>query len=95
MGSEGLIGKERDNSKEKEAIYIPPYNIDVVDTSCCGDCFDAGFVYSYLQRFSFEEGLRFANACGALQATKLDSYGFEGIKEIENFMNTNRLIKSR
>ncbi len=98
MGPEGLVGKERDNLKEKNVICMPPYDIDVVDTTCCGDCFDAGFVYSYLKGFSFKKSLLFANACGALQATKIGSYRFKGIKEIEDFMDKNKLkgdLKSR
>jgi len=71
------------------------YDIDIVDTSCCGDCFDAGFIHSYLHNYKFEEGLGYANACGNLQATKLGSYKFGGVGEIKDFINKNRLIRNR
>lgn len=89
LGQKGLIGKI--NSIEKKILRIPSYNINVLDTTCCGDCFDAGFLYSYLNGFSFEESLRFGNACGGLQATKLGSYKFKNIKEIKEFVNNNNL----
>ena len=89
LGQKGLIGKI--NSTEKKILRISSYNINVLDTICCGDCFDAGFLYSYLNGFSFEESLRFGNACGGLQATKLGSYKFKNIKEIKEFVNNNNL----
>ncbi len=89
LGQNGSVGEKNDT--KKKILKILPYNVNVVDTTCCGDCFDAGFIYGYLKEFSFEECLRFANACGALQATKLGSYKFKNIKEINDFMDNNKV----
>lgn len=84
-----MAGKIR--SIEKKILNIPSYNVKVADATCCGDCFDAGFLYGYLKEYSFEESLRFGNACGGLQATKLGSYKFKNIREVEEFINNNKL----
>ena len=40
-----------------------------VDTTCCGDAFDAGFVHAWLEGCELEECLARGNACGSLVAT--------------------------
>lgn len=86
LGPKGLIGKSRSSLEDNKVMHLPQYNINAVDTSCCGDSLNAGFMYSYLRNYSFRESLRFANACGALQATKIGSYRFNDIREIDDFM---------
>jgi sugar/nucleoside kinase (ribokinase family) len=91
LGSKGLAAKYDRGGKSK-TIFLSTYDVDVVDTSCCGDCFDAGFIYGYLNCYDFERSLDFANACGSLQASKLGSYKFKGIFEIENLMEVTKKV---
>jgi sugar/nucleoside kinase (ribokinase family) len=91
LGSKGLVAKYGRRGKSK-TIFLSTYDIEVVDTSCSGDCFDAGFIYGYLNGYDFERSLDFANACGSLQASKLGSYKFEGIFEIENLMEVTKKV---
>ncbi|MBN2072834.1 MAG: carbohydrate kinase family protein [Actinobacteria bacterium] len=85
LGSEGSVAVQKNNKKKKK-IFMPPFEIEFRDNSCCGDSFNAGFVYSYLRGETLEESLKFASACGALQATKLGNYNFKGKKDIYNFI---------
>lgn len=94
LGGEGLIAKQNDRVNGEKVIRMKPYSIEVVDTSCCGDSFDAGFVYQYINGINFEESLLFANACGALQATKPSNYKFKNIEEIEDFMSKHYIVSN-
>ncbi|EXX91638.1 sugar kinase, partial [Paenibacillus darwinianus] len=58
----------------------PGYTVDCVDPTGAGDCFCAGVVYGYLQGWSWEETLRFANAAAALSTTKQGP--MEGIRDL-------------
>ncbi len=40
--------------------------IELVDTTGAGDTFDAGFLYGYLNRWTLDDSLRLACACGSL-----------------------------
>ena len=91
LGSKGLAAKYSRGGKSK-TIFLSTYDVEVVDTSCSGDCFNAGFIYGYLNGYDFERSLDFANACGSLQASKLGSYKFKGIFEVENLMKVTKKV---
>jgi len=44
----------------------PVFQVDMVDTTCCGDAFDAGFIAAWLDGREPAECLRWGNAMGAL-----------------------------
>ena len=52
---------------------FPPTSIKVVDTTGCGDAFDAGFITALHHRMEPETAIRFAQAAAALVATGLGS----------------------
>ena len=93
LGPRGLIARNKRNTGS-ETLRLPPYDVEVADTSCCGDCFDAGFIYGFLNSHGFQNSLDLANGCGSLQASKLGSYKFKGLQEIIDFMKvTKKAIK--
>jgi sugar/nucleoside kinase (ribokinase family) len=44
---------------------FPGLKVDVVDTTCAGDCFDAGFLYSFCRGGSLSEAVSLGNKYGA------------------------------
>lgn len=52
-----------------EEHFAPGLKVPVVDTTGCGDAFDAGFLHEWLAAKHVEDCLRLGNACGALIAT--------------------------
>jgi sugar/nucleoside kinase (ribokinase family) len=81
LGEEGAFYAHRDGTR----LNVPAYDIDVVDTTGCGDAFDAGFICALHHRFDPETALRFAQAAAALVATGLGSdagiRSFQGTRE--------------
>ena len=60
--------------------FIPPFNVQTIDSTGCGDAFIAGLLYQLVQDdklltdlspVRLSKALRYANAVGALTATKL------------------------
>lgn len=54
-------------------LKVPAYAIDVVDTTGCGDAFDAGFITALHHRMNPEDGVRFAQGVAAQVASGLGS----------------------
>jgi len=50
---------------------IPPYHVDVVETTGAGDAFSGAFVCALAEDMDLFEAARFGNAAGALSVTKL------------------------
>ena len=69
LGAEGAYFAHRDGTR----LEVPAYSIDVVDTTGCGDAFDAGFITALHHGMDPETGIRFAQAAAALVATGLGS----------------------
>jgi len=78
LGGDGAFYAHRDGTR----LTVPAYDIDVVDTTGCGDAFDAGFICALHHRFDPEMTVRFAQAAAALVATGLGSDA--GIRSFEN-----------
>lgn len=74
-----------------EVIWGPPYHVDSVDTTGAGDCFDAGFIYAWLNGESPEYCLRTACICGALSTRGLGGIATFPLKEeLEEALETVR-----
>jgi sugar/nucleoside kinase (ribokinase family) len=69
------------------ATQLPSYEIDEIDPTGAGDCFDAGFLVRWLEGAAPVDALRFANACGALAVTvRGPMAGAKTRTEVEAFM---------
>ena len=64
-----------------EEFYVPPFRVNVVDTTGAGDCFVAGFLAALDRGLPLREAARFANAVGALTVQKIGSV--EGVRTWE------------
>lgn len=69
LGPEGAYYHHTDGT----VLRMPAFDIDIVDTTGCGDAFDAGFITSLHRGMDPESGIRFAQAAAALVATGLGS----------------------
>jgi len=65
LGAEGAFAMNR----KLERVYVPGYQVKVVDTCGSGDACAAGFVHMHLRGASLLEACSFGNALGALVAT--------------------------
>lgn len=69
MGGEGAFYAHRDGTR----LRSPAYDIPIVDTTGCGDAFDAGFIAGLHHGMDVEATLRFAQASAGLVAQGLGS----------------------
>jgi len=51
-------------------VKVPSFEVEEVDPTGAGDCFDAGFLVGLLKGWNLPRVARFANAVGALSVTK-------------------------
>lgn len=85
MGGEGAFLAAADGTR----MRVPAFDIDVVDTTGCGDAFDAGLIAALHHRMPPEMALRFAQAAAGLVATGLGSdAGITSFKDTLTCMNT-------
>jgi len=64
LGAEGAAA-----TRDGELWRCAARPTEVVDTTCCGDAFDAGFVQAWLEGCELEQCLARGNVCGSLVAT--------------------------
>ena len=63
LGADGSIAQQGDRAP-RQGIFP----VEVVDTTCCGDAFDAGFLSAMLQGLPLEDCLQWGSASGGLIA---------------------------
>ncbi len=67
-------------------VLLPAFDIDVVDTTGCGDAFTSGFISGLLDGISEEDAADRGLACGSLVATGLGSdAGIVDLAQVETF----------
>jgi sugar/nucleoside kinase (ribokinase family) len=81
LGGDGAYYAHKNGAR----LHVPAYKIKVVDTTGCGDAFDAGFITALHHRMEPEAAIRFAQAAAALVATGLGSDA--GIVSFEDTMD--------
>lgn len=69
LGGEGAYFADRDGTR----LHVPAFDVPVVDTTGCGDAFDAGMITAVHHGMDIETALRFAQAAAGLVATGLGS----------------------
>ena len=84
MGGEGSLFVNK-----AETIKTPAFDINVVNTTGCGDAFDAGMITGLINNFDLEKSLKFATTTSGLVATGLGSdAGIIDFDDTINKMNT-------
>jgi 5-dehydro-2-deoxygluconokinase len=66
LGHEGVLAATRDDQ-----VVVPPIAVDVVNGLGAGDAFGGALCHGLLGGWDFERTIRFANAAGALVASRL------------------------
>ena len=92
MGEDGcLVARQGE-----EFLYLPAYQVDVVDATGAGDAFTAGFIAGVWQGWSLEKTVHFANAVGALCVTGMGALGgVRSLPETLHFMEVTPLRKQK
>lgn len=89
-GEEGSVGYFNDEIVESPAFEVSK----VVDTVGAGDGFNSGFIYGYLQGWSLNKMLTFANAVGSLVVqVKGDNEGLPYLEDVEILLGERELIE--
>jgi sugar/nucleoside kinase (ribokinase family) len=70
--------------------FDTPPPVAPIDTTGAGDCFNGGFLHSWLKGYSPETCLRSANICGALST---EAYG--GVAGVPDGARLNELLRAR
>lgn len=82
LGAEGCLACSPDGSVRR----APVTSVRAIDTTGCGDTFNAAFLLRWLEHAPLDDCMRFANAAGALCATRLGGSGvLRGRDEVEAF----------
>ena len=64
-----LVASETPDSSE--ALWIPAFDVEVMDTTGCGDVFRGALIFGVLQGWDVHRALRYASGAAALQAGAL------------------------
>jgi 5-dehydro-2-deoxygluconokinase len=67
QGPRGVLGKTRHSS-----VTVPPNEVDVVNGLGAGDAFGGSLIHGLLHGWPLEKTLRYANAAGAIVASRLE-----------------------
>jgi fructokinase len=81
LGGKGALAV----SSKGERVYVPGYEVEVVDTCGSGDAFTAGFFHAFLSGQSLAEACRQGNILGAMVAAQAGATAPISSAEIEAF----------
>ncbi|MFT4229031.1 MAG: sugar kinase [Microbacterium sp.] len=89
MGAEGVSISD----DEVRDLRLPAWDVDVVDTTGCGDAFSAGFIAGLLAGEAPSEAAEWGLAAGSLVATGLGSdAGLHGRDDLDRLRATGRRL---
>ena len=84
LGAQGALVAGRDGG---DPVHVPAVDVDVVDTTGCGDGFNAGLLTGLLLGVSAVDAAWLGVACGALVATGLGSdAGITALDQVLSFL---------
>jgi len=83
MGPEGVLGMAADTEE-----HVPPHPVEVVNGLGAGDGFGGAVCHGLLEGWPLERVLRFANAAGAIVASRLEcSTAMPTTEEVESLLS--------
>jgi sugar/nucleoside kinase (ribokinase family) len=84
-GEKGALLVTREATRD-----VPAFPVKVLDTTCAGDAFAAGFLAGLGEGMTLEESVRYGNAAGALCTTDVSHRGVVSAAHAKAFMDTSR-----
>ncbi len=69
-GGRGATIYRRAGDGTVTGVDVPPYPVEVLNVLGAGDAFASGFLYGFLQGWSYEQAARLGNATGAIVVTR-------------------------
>lgn len=86
MGPDGVYARTPDST-----VKVPPVQVEVVNGIGAGDGFGGALCHGLLAGWPLERAIRFANAAGAIVATRLEcSSAMPTSEEVERFLEVTR-----
>ncbi len=87
LGEKGCLCRSKEN-----AFVQPAFEVNVVDTTGCGDVFHGAFIYGVLQDWRLREIARFSNAVAAIKCTRVGGRaGIPSRTEVDRFLENAKL----
>jgi len=81
-GARGCVARTAEGT-----LDIPAFEVEVVDTTGCGDAFHGGLIYGVLQDWPARRALTFASAVAAMKCRGLGGRSaLPHLREVEHFM---------
>lgn len=74
---------------EREINYIPPFKVEIIDTTGAGDAFNGGLAVALGEGKDLISAVYFANAVAGLKVTKLGASSMPYREEVEKFLTEN------
>lgn len=89
IGAEGCVVAYNEDG-HTEVMLVPAFEgEEIIDTTGCGDAFQGGFIYGYLQNYPMKKTAQLANACGCLAAKQIGARGSADREKLQEFMIKN------
>jgi sugar/nucleoside kinase (ribokinase family) len=73
---------------QEKSCVVPAIKVKAVETTSAGDCFNAGFLFGWLQGWSLEQALLSGNICGGLSATSISWQATPTREQLISLMGT-------
>jgi len=88
LGEKGSVIAWQENGSVKQ-IKVPAFEVPVVDSTGCGDGYNAGFIKGLSLKWDLEQCGRLGSACGGLVIQGLGSdAGIENFEQVLEFART-------